>query len=186
MEIDNTYAPPKAPNRLEPPSTATGQQVWRSGRDVVFVHGAALPPRCIHCNQAAQTWLDQRLVWHRNALYLLLCIGLVLYFVVAVVTRRRARVRVPLCAHHAKRRTRGLIAAWACGAASIVVPIVANGVNAKTIGIIPILSGALLVAAIAIGMATTRLLRATLIDADRVHVRGPCDAWMQELPPVDI
>lgn len=75
---------------------------------VVPAHGASLPMRCVMCNAPAHERVTRTLRWHPPGYYLVLSFAGPLYFIVALIVRRRARVELGLCALHVRRRRVGL------------------------------------------------------------------------------
>jgi hypothetical protein len=109
-DVFNPYAPPESD--LAGPAAGDapdGEGIWRSGSLLVMEKGARLPNRCIRCNQPASTRLSRKLSWHRPLIYLTLVIHLFVYLIIALIARKRARIEVPLCDEHARKRR------WAVG-----------------------------------------------------------------------
>jgi hypothetical protein len=88
------------------------QGVWRCGDRMVMRIDAELPDRCVKTNVPADgQWADIRLSWHHPALYLVILLNLVAYFIVAYFVRTSVIVRVGLTqsALNSARRARVLM-----------------------------------------------------------------------------
>jgi hypothetical protein len=84
--------------------------VWRDERVLVFNKAATLPERCVRCNEPSEgSGYKSTFYWHEPALYLLILCGLLVYFIVALIVRKKAEVFVGLCPRHAAQRQRGRI-----------------------------------------------------------------------------
>ncbi len=79
--------------------------VWRDGSILVMDLQDELPSRCIYCNRDAVTRVSRRFSWHPPLLYLLILAGVLIYAVVAAIVSKRARIQIPLCEHHDRRRS---------------------------------------------------------------------------------
>src|SRR5436309_2493776 len=79
-----------------PPSAS--MMIWRSGPLLVMSQGARLPDRCVKCNAPANGQrLTRKLYWHSPYLYLLILLNLLIYALVAIFVRKKARVEIGLC-----------------------------------------------------------------------------------------
>lgn len=96
MDDFNPYAAPEAeiaPGKYAP----EGGGAWRDGNLLVMSRDAELPDRCIKCNLPAHGYtLKRNLSWH--APWWFHC--------------KTARVFIPLCERHRRRRIRGIIVGW--------------------------------------------------------------------------
>ncbi len=111
-EPPNPYAPPKAQLEVAPGSYGS-ELVRRDGEVVVIpVIGTRFPDRCVVCNQPATRRLQRKLIWHPPAYYLLICIGILVYAIAAIIVRKTARFEIGLCEQHAKRRQNGILIGW--------------------------------------------------------------------------
>src|SRR5262249_16277274 len=71
-----------------------------------------LPRVCVRCGAAANGRpVTKNFGWHHPGLYVLL-ISPLIYVIVAVIVQKRMRIRVPLCAQHAQRRSLFVTLAW--------------------------------------------------------------------------
>ena len=100
--------------------------VWRSGKRMVMAEDAELPDRCVKTDRPADgEWADIRLQWHHPALYLVLLVNLIVYFIVAyfVSTRVIVHVGITLPVLASARRARRLT--WALLLAGLALCVVA-------------------------------------------------------------
>jgi hypothetical protein len=97
---------------------------WREGKYLVTTRNGPMPDVCIKCGGVPVTHLRKTLTWHHPAIYLtlLLCnIGVLVYIIVALLVRKKAKVQVPVCAACSARRKRNLAIGWLSFALSIVM-----------------------------------------------------------------
>jgi hypothetical protein len=88
-----------------PPVAADGDVgVWHWRNLLVMDKRARLPMRCLRCDQPASTTLKRHLSWHQPIIYLTLLANLLVYLLVAMLVRKRARVELPLCDDHLSQR----------------------------------------------------------------------------------
>lgn len=152
---------------------------WRKGRLMVMAIGAELPDRCIKCNGPAEGFrLQRKLYWHPTWVVLMICLNLIVYVVVAMVTRRKAVVFIPLCKEHQAARVRNL---WLCGGsfAAMAASLVLAGVFEN--GWLALLALAFLITGIVFGMIA-QCVSARFIDAQYVHVSGVKSEFLASLP----
>ena len=168
MSLDhNPYAPPKA--SLEAPPDE-GLELWRAGKLLVCRHDAAFPDRCVKCNAPAEPPpVRYKLTWHSQWWYLLILVYVLIYFVVALIVRKRAELHVGLCAKHQRRRVLSRWVGWG-GLAAIIASIwlgIAYDIGFLGAGgMLAILPWAF------IAIILSPQLRAARIDKEYVRVRG--------------
>jgi hypothetical protein len=120
-QLSNPYAPPKAESSAYPPIVGSGEGLRRDGGLVVIpVNGARFPDRCVVCNQTAVKRLQRKLYWHTPVLYFLICAGILIYAIAAIVVRKRAHFEIGLCQAHVERRRNGILIGWIGFFASLV------------------------------------------------------------------
>lgn len=163
-----------------PPSVGMpGSGIWRDGSTLVMTKDAQLPDRCVKCNAFTDGRLRRKFTWHHPAIYLLIFVALLIYFIVAMVTRKRATVDLGLCdEHRAKRRTYIWIS-WLLalgGIAGFVLAILANDGTPAFIGVL------LLLTAIVFAVITTRLVYPSKIDDRFVWLKGVNAEYLNQLP----
>ena len=82
-----------------------GESFTRSGAYVVGPVSTPFPPRCIKCNAPAEWRWTRNLYWvPRGVRFLAFGPGILVYAIVATVTRKKSRVSVALCERHRERR----------------------------------------------------------------------------------
>ena len=181
----NPYAAPIAPTNT-PPGVGgywpgTGEpEVWNDGGVALCHKGSPWPDRCVRCNAPAEGYrLKRRLYWHPWWVYLTILAGLLVYVVIALVTRKTAEVEIGLCPTHRSRRRMGLAIAWLGVLGAIVGAYFIGGYD-------PALAFAfaslLLIGAIVTGVVLSRVVRPKRID-DRyawLHCGAP---FVGSLPP---
>jgi hypothetical protein len=132
------------------------ENAWRSGDRMVVRLDAELPDRCVKTDLPAHgQWAEIRLTWHHPALYLVLLVNIIVYFIVAyfVSTSATGRVGITERAVRAARRARlytwalllGGSACWAAALAFEVVPLFWVGLAAMIVAIPVYLLGARIV-----------------------------------------
>ena len=96
--------------------------VWRDGRAIVMSPGAAMPHRCVKCNEPAdEPTAARKVYWYSPWLYLLLLFNIIVFALIAFVIRRRATVAPGLCLEHKRRRRTAIKLAWTGALIGIVV-----------------------------------------------------------------
>lgn len=128
----NLYAPPSEDRELPIAIRAYGEGVWRQhGLAVAERSGAVFPDRCVVCNLPGAERRKTTLRWHPEWIYAFTVIGVLPYFLLAVVLGKTAQVELSLCDLHARRRRTGLAAAFLGVPASIGVFVLAIWVDAE-------------------------------------------------------
>jgi hypothetical protein len=190
MNEFNPYAAPEADLDASPVDEHHG--VWRAGDDVIMFKDGEFPDRCVKCNQPADGWrLKRSLSWHPQGYYLLLLISPVIYVIVALVVRKTAKVRFPLCDEHRRRRGRAIGSGWllALGgvACMIIVPLISSAVvgpddDLWSVG--GVLSGAaLMLGGLIYGVLGSRVASTVRIDKRFVWLTNIIPEFVDSLPP---
>lgn len=176
MSRENPYAMPQS--ALDDGSPQ--EQAWREDKLVVMRLGGSLPCRCIKCNAAADTNAKMHTVyWHSPWLYLTILLNILIYVIVAMLLRKRAKINPALCQHHRRRRLLGqfgAVLAMAVGIFLLIHGATEHQDVALILGILFILL------AIIVAMAVSRLLTPTFIDEQVVKLRGAKEAFLESLP----
>jgi hypothetical protein len=110
-------APPPLPAQVltyaTPLGSAGPQGVWRKGALLVTTRTAVLPPVCVKCNQPADGSYQLRTYyWYHPALLLLAVVALLIFALVALITRKKADVTLGLCKQHHSKRIKLLTITW--------------------------------------------------------------------------
>lgn len=142
--------------------------------------GAALPDRCIKCNEPAYGLrLKRKLTWHHPAIYLLIFVAVLIYLIVALILRKRATVEVGLCERHQAKRRRNVLITWLLvllGVAGFIMAVVAEDGRYLLAGAI------LLLGAIIYGLIAVRVVVPSKIDDKFVWLRGVNKNYLNQLP----
>ena len=185
-----THCPDCASAATEPEfapeaSTALDQlleaEVWREGDRLAMQKMEELPEACVRCNAPAEDPpISMTVFWHHPAIYLLCLGGPLVYLIGAVASRKRAPLRIPVCARHRAHRRNLVIATWALvvlGFAAFILGtreesevLLWTGLIAWTVAFVPGI------------LASRRPLFAVKMDYDYVWLKGACPAYLARLP----
>jgi len=165
---------------LPPPPSFGVPGVWRDESKLMMDKNAALPDRCVKCNEPAfGVRLKRKLSWHHPAIYLLLLVTFLIYLIVAMVLRKSANVEVGVCERHMKLRHRSILITWALIVLSFMLFFLAASRDEGGIALFGI---ALLIGAVIYGIITIRLVAPAKIDDRFVWLRGVNKEYLNELP----
>ena len=165
-----------------PPSTGLYPQggVWRDKSTLVMSKDAALPDRCVKCNAPTNGLrLKRTLYWHNPIFYVLIFLGILIYFIVALFVRKTATVHVPLCETHLARRRTSLIIGWLLillGLGGFIVAIASNSAAPALLGVLSLLVG------FVFAIAAARTVLPTKIDDRFVWLKGINKDYLDQLP----
>jgi hypothetical protein len=160
-EQPNPYAPPQAETDFGARLAGSDQVLRREGDLLVIpVLGASFPARCVMCNQPGQHRLGRKLWWHPPGYYALICIGWLIYAIVALIVRKSATFEVALCDAHAGRRRNGILLGWLGVPACIIGGLVLID-SAPTLAIVLFF--------VAFGLLVTSLVMIRLVTASRIQ-----------------
>jgi hypothetical protein len=163
-----------------PPSVGLpGTGIWREGKTLVVSKDAALPDRCVKCNEVTTQRLTRKLSWHHPALYFLIIVATLIYVIVAMILRKRATLVLGLCEKHtAQRRTFIWITLLLAlgGLGGFVLAISAGDIMPAFIGLL------LWLTAIIFGVRSTRVVYPQKIDDRFVWLRGVNADYLDQFP----
>lgn len=164
-----------------PPTVGTpGTGIWRDKATLIMSKDAQLPARCIKCNlPATGPRLKKKLGWHHPAIYLLILVALLIYFVVAMILRKTATVELGLCEEHrAKHRRNVLISALliSFGIGGFILTILGADNNFALLGILLLLVGTIY------AVVTVRIVSVVKIDDKFAWLKGFNKDYLDELP----
>ena len=169
----NPYSAPAAPF-----AAASESECYRDGKNFVVPFGADMPERCVKCDAPADLEKERNYSWHHPVWYLAFCLSPLIYIVVALIARKRARVAVGLCEEHRIRRRKLVWSGW--GALAVGVSSIFLSTNDVGGALVPLLAcGGLLLAIVLYFCA--RLLYATRITDEEIHLGGCSDAFLDGL-----
>ncbi len=162
-----------------PPSS---ESIWRDGKSLVMASGAELPCRCARCNHpVTRSPIKRLLYWHQSWIYLLILLSVLIYIIVALIVRKKAVARIPLCDQHRQQRWMIVAASWLMVLAGIGAFV--TGIGAQTGGGSAAVAGLVLfIAGIVLGVWKGRLAVAKRIDGDKVWIVGFCPKYLDGLP----
>ena len=164
---------------LPPPPNMPGRGVWRERSKLVMSRDAELPPRCVKCNVATHLRLKRRLTWHHPALYLIILVALLIYFIVAMVLRKSATVEIGLCDEHQAKRRRDIWITIALVIVGLLGFVCAIGFGDPTY---LLLAFGAFFAALIYGIAVARVIAPAKIDDRFVWLTGVNKQYLDELP----
>jgi len=125
---------------LPPPPSYGTAGVWRDKSTLVMSKDAQLPDRCVKCNEPTVERLKRRLSWHHPAIYLIVLVALLIYLIVAMVTRKRATIEIGLCEEHQAKRRRNLMIAWGLALLGVIGLVLGIGMEDGTYAFIGFLA----------------------------------------------
>ncbi len=143
---------------------------------------AVLPPLCVKCGAPADGKpVDKTFYWHHPALYLAILAGVLIYAILAIVLRKSIKVRVPLCARHAKRRSTAVTLSWVLPLVGIADIFVLSRLNVDG-GVIALICAAFLLTGLVIWAVVANPIRPVFIDATRGEFTGMCATFLEQFP----
>ncbi len=147
--------------------------IWRDGKFLVAASETVLPDRCIKCNAPARgIRMKKKFYWHPPAFYLLICAGILIYAIVAMIVRKSSTIHMGICGEHKRRRRRSIAIAWSAVGISLILVIASA---AAEIGGLALLGLLLFLGAIIFGIVTTQLVVPTRINNQGV-------IWLKGIP----
>jgi len=155
-------------------------QLWRSGPTLVMNKAATLPDRCVKCNTPAQgRRLKRNLYWHSPYLYLLVLLNLLIYLIVAIIVRKRAKIEIGICDRHLAQRRTAIAIGWllGLGGPALVIASIAN-----SSGGVALLGLLLFIVGLIVGAVKGPVVSAKRIDEEVIWVKGVCRPYLDTLP----
>jgi hypothetical protein len=124
--------------------------------------------------------MTKKLYWHPPAYYLLVCAGLLLYAIVALIVRKTATLHLGICEEHKNKRRRFIAITWSIVAVAVVLFVVSAVTNE---GAVAGLAFLILLGAVIFGIVTTQLVAPIKIDHQGVvWLKGVPPAYLEGLP----
>jgi hypothetical protein len=163
VEVTNPYAPPES--ELE--TLIDPAVVWRNDKLIVMRKGADLPGRCILCNEIAESGKPRRIlylnIWLQITMLVLFLVfnvlALIPILIVSFIFRKVAKVKIPVCGNHRRKRLRITLITVTLLAVSIVLGVMAARISLYQ-GPIFMIAAAIFVGAFVLAIIRGQLLRA--------------------------
>ena len=185
METSNPYAPPESELKvvLEPGG------VWRQEKAIVMQRNAELPGRCIQCNALAEPGKSRRIlylnIWIQLAMLALFLVFNVLallpIIIVSLIFRKTAKVRIPVCERHRRKRFGLTMVTVVLLIASVVIVVI--GLRVPGIdGAIFMVAAAIFVVAFLLAVVRGQLFKAKKIDKEMLILKGAKSTYLDSLP----
>jgi hypothetical protein len=185
VEISNPYAPPESELKvvLEPGG------VWRQEKAIVMQRKAELPGRCIQCNALAEPGKSRRIyylnIWIQLAMLALFLVFNVLallpIIIVNFIFRKSAKVRIPVCARHRRKRFWITTTTVVLLIASVVIAVIAARVSRYGEAMFMV-AAALFVVAFVLAIVRGQMLKAKKIDKEMLILKGAKSTYLDSLP----
>jgi len=141
---------------------------------------ATLPDRCVKCNASAQgRRLKRSLYWHSPYIYLLILLNLIIYAIVAVIVRKRAKIEIGICDKHLSQRRVAVALGWIMGLGGLAL-FIASLVNSW--GAIALLGLLVFIGGLFVGAVKGPVVSAKRIDPQLVWLKGVCRPYLDALP----
>jgi hypothetical protein len=167
-------------------SAPVAPTIVRSGSKLIFPapilgQPVILPPLCVRCGAPASGKpLVKTFYWHHPALYILL-LSPIIYVIVAMIVRKTMKVSVPLCPHHAQRRSTAVMLAWILPVIGIADAFILPQFHVDP-GIVVLVTSALLIAGLVIWAVVANPIRPKSIDKYYGEFSGFCETFLQQFP----
>jgi hypothetical protein len=177
-EARNPYAVSSASfrQRDDVPAGATTVNAWRDGKILVMRPGAALPHRCVKCNDDCDPPKKPiRVHWHHWTVYLLLLVAVLIYLIVGLLVRRKATVPAGLCDKHRNRRRAAITLSLLIFTLGLIGAGMSDGVGIG-IGVLVALL------AVLIGLPMSRIVWAQHISPEYLRIKGCGREFLDSLP----
>lgn len=167
------------PEAYFPLPTHNVPTIWRSKSVLVMTKQTELPDRCVKCNAPAPLKLKRNLRWHHPALYILIIVGFLFYFIIAMVLSKTATIHVGLCETHAASRKRDMFITWMLvllSFASFVLAVAIEDLSFLFVGLM------LFLGAVIYGTVKTRVVTPKRIDDHYVWLNGVNANYLHQFP----
>jgi len=185
VEESNPYAPPES--ELE--AFIDPEVVWRNEKTIVMRKGADMPGRCILCNETTEPGKPRRIlylnIWLQIVMLMLFLVfnvlALIPIFIVSLIFRKTAKVRIPVCDKHRRKRLWVTLTTITLLAAAIALGVVAARVPMYQ-GPIFWTAAAIFVGAFVLAIIRGQMLSAKKIDKETVILKGAKPPFLDSLP----
>jgi len=185
VEASNPYAPPES----ELQAFIDPAVVWRNEKLIVMRKGGDLPGRCILCNEIAEPGKPRRIIylniWLQIAMLVLFLVfnvlALIPIIIVSLIFRKTAKVGIPVCGEHRRKRLWITLTTFSLLAASIGLAVMAARIPMYQ-GPIFMIAAVIFVGAFVLAIIRGQLLRAKKIDKETVTLKGAKSPFLDSLP----
>ena len=185
MEVSNPYAPPES--ELE--TFIDPEKVWRKEKLIVMRKGADMPGRCILCNEIAESGKPRRIlylnIWLQLAMLVLFLVfnvlALIPILIVSFIFRKTAKVKIPVCRKHRRKRLWITLTTVCLLTVSIVLAVMAARVSSYQ-GPIFWIAALTFIGAFLLAIIRGQLLRAKNIDKETLILKGGKPPFLDSLP----
>ena len=162
-----------------PPPTQGIPTIWRNKQVLVMTKEAALPARCVKCNAPTNNRLKRQLRWHHPALYLVIIVGVLFYFILALVISKSATVHVGFCEEHAAARKRGFLITLGLVLLSLAGFVYGAANESPAILLVSL---AVFLGSLIFGIVRARVVAPQKIDDQYVWLTGVNGEYLQQFP----
>jgi hypothetical protein len=185
VQASNPYAPPESELEM-----LTGpEKVWRNEKLIVMRKGADMPGRCIHCNEIAEPGKPRRIlylnIWLQIAMLVLFLVfnflALLPILIVSLIFRKTAKVRIPVCDKHRRKRLWITLTTVTLLSVSIGLGVMAARVPLYQGSIFQI-AALIFIGAFVLAIIRGQLLRAKKIDKETLILKGAKPPFLDSLP----
>ncbi len=157
--------------------------VWRDANTLVMKKDAELPDRCVKSNLPAETHLPRDLTWHPVWVYLLVLLSPLIYIIVALLIRKKAKISIGLTDACAAKRRNAILIAWLLALAGLGVIIGGFATLTGDATVITTLAGiVVMIVGANWGMRGSSMVSVSKIDDEYVWLKGVCPEYLDELP----
>jgi hypothetical protein len=185
VDASNPYAPPESELEV----FVDPEQVWRNDKLIVMRKGVELPRRCIHCNETAEPGKPRRILylnaWLQVAMLVLFVVfnllALIPIIIVSLIFRKSAKVGIPVCEIHRRKRLWITLATFSMLAISIGLGVVAARTS-EFQGPVFWFAAGVFTGAFVLAIIRGQLLRAKKIDKETVILKGAKPPFLDSLP----
>lgn len=146
--------------------------------------GAILPDRCIKCNFPANGYrLERNLAWHPPVWYLTLLISPLLYILVALFVRHKAKIQVGVCEQHRVQRSRAIAFSWVAILGGLVLIVGgASWIDSDWVAIPVVVGLIMIVSGIFRGLIKAQFVTTKSIDEHHVWLSKVDPEYLNMLP----
>ena len=162
------------------PDQTTQRQAFRQGASLFVPVNVPIPPICIRCGEPSTETVLKKYRWYNPWLNLLLLLGILIGAIIMSIYTKSAKVAVPLCATHWRRRKQINIIATLLLIGFIPVAALGTAYQAQWATVVGLLMAP--IALILCCMSPLTFIRATRIDQEWAILKGADLRFLLNLP----